>query len=102
VAYWKACRQVNKEIIRSRQEFYSENESTLPAGADSRKRWSAMHDVLHLTDSSDRTMNARSYLMSLLRFSSTKYSRSRLLLVSGWPVAYQIIYSLIQFTLGQD
>jgi len=51
VAYRKACRQVNKEIIRSRQEFYSERINA--AGADSRKRWSAMRDVLHLTESSD-------------------------------------------------
>ena len=55
VANRKACRQANKEIIRSRQEFYSERINA--AGADSRKRRSAMRDVLHLTESSDIRSN---------------------------------------------
>jgi len=50
-AYRKACRHANKSIIDSRRDFYRER---ISAACDNpRKRWTAIRDVLHLSDAAD-------------------------------------------------
>jgi hypothetical protein len=51
VAYRKACRSANKAIIDSRTDFYKERINS--ARADLSRRWTAVKDVLHLTQSAD-------------------------------------------------
>ena len=48
VAYRKACRSANKLIVDSRRDFYRERINA--ARADPRKRWTAIRDVLHLSN----------------------------------------------------
>ena len=50
-AYRKACRIANKSIISSRQDFYRQR--IRAAGANPRKRWTALRDVLHLSNTSE-------------------------------------------------
>ena len=47
IAYGKSCRKANKAIIESRGQFYSDKIEA--AANDSRRRWSAIRDVLHQT-----------------------------------------------------
>ena len=49
VAYRKSCRRANKEIVASRGRFYN-NRIQTAAAADPRRRWSAIRNVLHLTE----------------------------------------------------
>jgi len=48
VAYRRACRVANKELIKARNEFYSNY--IAEAARDPRRRWSAIRDILHVTD----------------------------------------------------
>jgi hypothetical protein len=50
-AYRKACRLANKSIILSRQDFYRQRIQA--AGANPRKRWTALRHVLHLSNTSE-------------------------------------------------
>ena len=47
-AYRRACRVANKELIKARNEFYSNH--IAEAARDPRRRWSAIRDILHVTD----------------------------------------------------
>ena len=49
VAYRKSCRVTNKIIVESRGAFY--NDRIEAASADPRRRWAAIRNVLHLTES---------------------------------------------------
>src|SRR5258706_214466 len=51
VSYRRACRSANKSIVESRKQFYKERISA--ACANPRRRWTAIRDVLHLTNTSD-------------------------------------------------
>jgi len=46
-AYRKSCRKANEAIVESRGQFYSDKIEA--AANDSRRRWSAIRDVLHQT-----------------------------------------------------
>jgi len=48
VAYRQACRVANKEITKARSDFYSSR--IAEAAEEPRRRWSAIRDVLHLTE----------------------------------------------------
>ena len=48
IAYRKSCRVANKAIVASRGRFY--NERIEAAAADPRRRWTAIRNVLHLTE----------------------------------------------------
>ena len=48
VAYRQACRVANKEITKARRDFYSSR--IAEAAEDPRRRWSAIRDILHVTE----------------------------------------------------
>jgi len=48
VAYHQACRVANKEITKAISDFYSS--CIAEAAEDRRRRWSAVRDVLHVTE----------------------------------------------------
>ena len=48
VAYRKSCRAANKAIVESRGHFYNDRIQT--AAADPRRRWTAIRNILHLTE----------------------------------------------------
>ena len=50
-AYRKSCRVANKITVDSRRDFYSQRITT--AGSDARKWWSAIKDLIHMTESND-------------------------------------------------
>jgi len=54
-AYRNACRSANKSIVSSRQDFYRERIKA--ASANPRKRWTAIRDVLHLSNSKNPFTN---------------------------------------------
>src|SRR5208282_3820408 len=49
VSYRKSCRIANKVIVASRGRFY--NDRIQSAAADPRRRWSAIRNILHMTES---------------------------------------------------
>jgi len=53
VAYHQACRVANKEMTKARSDFYSSH--IVEAAEDPRRRWSAIRDVLHVTETKTKT-----------------------------------------------
>ena len=64
VKYRKHCRVTNKKIIGARQQFYQDRIEE--AGKDPRRRWSAIHDVLHATSEKEVMSEDECRRMSLV------------------------------------
>ena len=69
-AYRKACRVANKAINASRRDQYAEKIRS--SGSDSRKRWSAIRDVLHSSGTVDVQEGDRTLCETFAAFSTNK------------------------------
>ena len=65
-AYRKACRVANKAITASRRNQYAEKIRS--SGSDSRKRWSAIRDVLHSSGTVDVQAGDRTLCQTFAAF----------------------------------